>query len=213
MPEGDPATLVFGYTLERRLEALFRRGERVLDLDGGGPAAARLSAGGIEVVPASGAQRLAAAGDGFDGAYATTGRLDGADLAAASPALAAALRPGASILLTWLGPWPLPQVLWRTLSGMGERRRGHELVARRVTRPPTYPTLRQARQALGPAFQWTDGYALGVLLPDASGAGWVRDHPQCFAALAMMERIVRRWPGLRQLGDRLVLEGHRAGPS
>ena len=213
MPEGDPATLVFGYTLERRLEVLFHPGARVLDLDGGGPAAARLSAGGIRVVPAAGARELAAAGDGFDGAYATTGRLDGADLAAASPALAAALRPGASVLLTWLGPWPLPEVVRRMLTGTGERRRSHEPGARGVARPPTHPTLRQARQALGPAFQWTDGYALGVLLPTESRARWARDHPQGFAALAMAERIVRRWPGLRQLGDRLVLEGRRAGPS
>ena len=65
---------------------------------------------------------------------------------------------------------------------------------------------------MGPLFTWTDAYALGVLVPDPTRETWVREHPQAFAVLAMIERTVRRWPGLRQLGDRLVLEGRRALP-
>jgi hypothetical protein len=210
MSEGDPATLVFGHILESRLQALFRPGDRVLDLDGGGPAASRLVARGVRVLGVDGPPGLAAAGPGFDGAYAMTGRLDGADLAGLGTALAAALRPGAPVLLAWRGPWPLPAIVRRTLTGAGERRRGHEPLTRRVSRPPAHPTLREARRALGPSFQWTDAYALGVLLPDATRESWARDHPQGFAVLAMIERVVRRWPGATQLGDRVVLEGRRA---
>jgi hypothetical protein len=213
MPEGDPATLVFGHVLESRLAALFHRGDRVLDLDGGGPAAARLSSRGIHLVRADVTQGWAPAGEALDGAFATTGRLDGTGLTVLGPALAAALRPGASVLLTLLGPWPLPAIVRRTLTGMGERRRAREPSSRRVARAPAYPTLSQARHALGPGFHWTGAYALGVLLPDDTREAWVRDHPQAFAALAMMERIVRGWPAWRQLGDRVVLEGRRAGGS
>jgi hypothetical protein len=39
------------------------------------------------------------------------------------------------------------------------------------------------------------------------------DHPQAFGLLAALERAVRRWPGLRQLGDLSVLEGRRREPA
>ena len=209
----NPAALVFGHILEGRLDALFRPGDRVLDLDGtASGAASRLAARGVRVAALDRRETLASNGEPFDGACATSGSLDGADLAGLAPSLAAALRPGAAVILTLLGPWPLPALVRRTLTGAGERRRGHEPLLRRVPRPPAYPTLGEVRRALGPSFQWTDAYALGVLLPDAAQEAWVRDHPQGFAALAMMERVVRRWPGVRQLGDRLVLEGRRAGP-
>lgn len=214
MPEDNPATLVFGHVLESRLEALFHAGDRVLDLEGSKAAAAsRLAARGVRVASLDAARAPTEAGESFDGAFATAAFLDGADLIAIGPALAAALRPGAPILLTLLGPWPLPALVRRTLTGAGERRRGHEPRTRRVARPALYPTLGEARRALGPSFEWTDAYGLGVLLPDGTGEAWVRDHPQGFALLAMMERVVRRWPGVRQLGDRLVLEGRRAGAS
>jgi hypothetical protein len=214
MPEGNPATLVFGHVLESRLEALFHAGDRVLELDGPRSAAAsRLEARGVRVAALDPARARTEAGGSFDGAFAASAFLDGADLIAIGPALGAALRPGAPVLLTLLGPWPLPALLRRTLTGAGERRRGEDPQTRRVARPPSYPTLGEARRALGPSFEWTDAYALGVLLPDATREAWVRDHPQGFAMLAMMERVVRRWPGVRQLGDRLVLEGRRAVPA
>jgi len=210
MPEDDPSTLVFGHILESRLEALFHAGDRVLDLDGGSAAAARLAARGVRVASLDPARVSTGT---FDGAFATSAPPDGAELIALGPALAAALRPGAALLLTLLGPWPLPALLRRTLTGAGERRRGQDPQTRRVARPPAHPTLGEARRALGPSFEWTDAYALGVLLPDAAREAWVRDHPQGFALLAMMERAVRRWPGVRQLGDRVVLEGRRTGAS
>lgn len=210
----NPATLVFDHILESRLEALFQAGDRVLDLEGPKAAgASRLVARGVCVAPLERARGLGDSGERFDGAFATSAFLDGADLIALGPTLSAALRPGAPVILTLLGPWPLPALVRRTLTGAGERRRGHEPLRRRVPRPPAYPTLGEARRALGPSFQWTDAYALGVLLPEPAREAWVRDHPQAFAMLAMMERAVRRWPGVRQLGDRVVLEGRRAGSS
>jgi hypothetical protein len=111
------------------------------------------------------------------------------------------------VLLAVRGPWPLPALVRRVLTGVGERRRGPRGVE--GERALACPTLREARRAMGPLFTWTDAYALGVVVPDSSQAGWARGHPQTFAALAMAERLVRRWPGLRQLGDRVVLEARR----
>jgi hypothetical protein len=209
--EANPAALVFRHVLQGRLEALFRPGERVLDLDGGrGAAASLLASRGVRVVALDRLEGLAAAGSGFDGAYSTSGALDGADLRAVGTALSGALRPGSAVLLSLLGPWPLPGLLRRLLTGMGERRRAHAVVA--LPRVPRYPTMAETRRALGPMFTWTDAYSLGVLLPDPARESWVGEHPQAFAMLAMIERTVRRWPGLRELGDQLVLEGRRVAP-
>jgi SAM-dependent methyltransferase len=201
---GNPVALLLRHVVQARLEALFRRGDRVLDLGGGrGADALFLASRGVRVVgldPSREAIEAAATvGGRFDGAYASSG-LDGADLSALGSALAVALRPGAPVLLSLRGPRPLPGTLRRALTGLGEPR-------------PACPTLAQARRALGPALRWTDAYALGVLLPAPENGAWAAEHAQAFGILAALERAVRHWPLLRQLGDRAVLEGRRAdGP-
>jgi hypothetical protein len=190
----NPIVLLFRHTVEARLEALFGRGDRVLDL-GGGETALALAARGIRVASVD-AESLVAAGGGFDGAYADLGAPSNASLLAVGTALAAALRPGAAIVVRLPGPWPLPAVIRRTLTGLGEPR-------------PRRPTLAEARAALGSAFDWTDAYALGVLVPGPEQERWAAEHPQSLGVLAALERSVRRWPGLRQLGELSVLEGRR----
>jgi SAM-dependent methyltransferase len=223
----NPIGLLFRHLVQARLEALFRRGDRVLDLGcGTGEDALMLAARGVRVVgidasperiararekaserglgpeecrfEVRGAENLDAAGSPFDGAYSTSEALGGADLPRTGAALAAALRPGAAVVISLPGPWPLPAVIRRTLTGMGNSRRGRSC-----------PTLAQARAALGDGLDWTDAYALGVLVPGPDHERWVADHPQAFGILAALERAVRRWPGLRQLGDHMVLEGRR----
>jgi hypothetical protein len=87
-------------------------------------------------------------------------------------------------------------VIRRTLTGLGEPRAPH-------------PTLAEARAALGSAFDWTDAYALGVFMPGPDQQRWAAEHPQWLGLLAALERSVRRWPGLRHLGELSVLEGRR----
>ena len=237
-----PAGLVFRHVVQSRLLALFRRGDRVLDVGcGTGEDALLLASRGVRVVgidssPAmiGQARRKAAerglttedcrfevravedlavedlaGGGAFGGAYSNFGALNCADLRAAGGALAAALRPGAAVVLSLLGPWPLPATLRRALTGLGERRRDHRPRVGGIPLAVGYPTPAEARSALGPAFTWTDAYALGVLLPAPEHSLWAAEHPQAFALAAALERAVRGWPGLRLLGDHLVLEGRR----
>jgi hypothetical protein len=111
------------------------------------------------------------------------------------------------VVLSLPGPWPLPATIRRTLTGVGHARRRRASVFGEA--PLAVATPAEVRSALGAAFEWTDSYALGVLLPGPDQEGWAADHPQAFGLLAALERAVRRWPGLRHLGDLSVLEGRR----
>jgi hypothetical protein len=210
---GDPVALFFRHVLVARLEALFTGGARVLHVGGGsGQETVALAARGIRVVVIDPSpEAIHAAGGEFDGAYVSLGERGPADLPRMGAALAAALRAGASIVVSLAGSWPLPNTIRRTLTGVGEprRRRG----GRFAEGPPAFATPSEARTALGGAFEWTDSYALGVLLPGPDQGRWAADHPQAFGVLAALERSVRRWPGLRERGDLSVLEGRRREPA
>jgi len=124
-----------------------------------------------------------ATGGTFDGAWADPGALDGMEPRRLAPWLAGALRPGAPLLLCVRNP-----------------RRG-----------AASPSPRDLREALGAAFSWHGGFALGLLLPASGGCGWVAQRPQVFGLLAAGEGLLRRWPVLRGLGAFAALEGTRAG--
>ncbi|PYQ52520.1 MAG: hypothetical protein DMF78_11145 [Acidobacteria bacterium] len=235
----NPIGLVFRHVVQRRLEALFRPGDRVLDLGcGTGEDALALAARGVRVTGidpspamiararAKAAQRgldaqacrfevlhaegAALLGRGYDGAFSDFGALNCSDLGAVGSALALSLRPGAPLVLSLLGPTPLPALVRRALTGLGEPRRRRAPRVAGVPVAVVYPTLHQARRALGPALVWTDAFALGVALPGPEHERWAAQFPQTFAALAAVEGLVRRWPILRGLGDHFVLEGRRA---
>jgi SAM-dependent methyltransferase len=144
----------------------------------------------------------------FDGALSNFGALNCAELGAVGRGLAARLRPGAPVVLSLMGRWPLPELVAGALRGRGLPRGGEPRVAG-VPVPARYPTLDEARRQLGPAFRWRDAWALGVLLPPPGRVGWVHERPQVFGMLAALERLVRRWPLVRGLGDHVVLEGER----
>ncbi len=160
---------------------------------------------GASVLPA---EAVASLGAGFDGAYSDFGALNCTALGTVGEGLARALRPGAPVLLSVIGPWPLPALVGRALFASGPFRRPVPDVEG-VPVPVRHLTPGALRQALGPAFAWTDAWAQGVLVPGPMHERWVRRHPQAFGVLASLERAVRRWPGLRSLGDHVVVEGYR----
>jgi SAM-dependent methyltransferase len=234
----NPVGLLFRYVFQERLRARLPRGGRVLDLGcGTGEDALFLASQGflvrgLDVSPgmvgrarAKAAERglgedrvrfevraaedVAQAGEVFDGAYSGFGALNCADLASVARGLAAALRPGAPVIVSLLGPRPLPAVIERALTGRGfERFRGAPRVGG-IELPVAYPRLGELKRALGSEFVWTHAFALGVLIPGPGHAGWVARHPQTFGVLAALDHVVRGWPILRSMGDHVVLEGER----
>ena len=230
----NPAGLLFRRVFQERLRRLFPPGARVLDLGcGTGEDAVFLGALGVRVhaldiapqmvslarskVEASGladrvtveerpAEDVAAMGQGFDGAYSDFGALNCAALGAVGEGLARALRPGAPVLLSVMGRWPLPAVLarlFRAAPGPTPPRVGG------IEVPTRYLSPVEVRESLGPTFGWRDTFALGVLAPGPPYEGWIGRHAIAFGALAALEGVVRDWPGLRNLGDHVVVEGLR----
>jgi hypothetical protein len=117
----------------------------------------------------------------FDGAGALPGALDGRDLAALGEWLADVLPTGSPLLLA----------------------------VRNRRREAGVSSPAEVKGALGAAFAWGGGSALGALLPAPGEAGWAAASPQLFGLLAAGERLVRRLPIVRDLGAFTVLEGRR----
>jgi SAM-dependent methyltransferase len=206
----NPSLLVLRHAYQERLRARFRPGARVLSLGcGSGEDALFLASLGVRVLgldPSPAAVHIArrralAAGvasrarfearapaglrmeDGlFDGAFSGLDGLDREDLPALGKALAAALREAAPVVLCLPAPRPA-----------AARHRARE----------------RDQGRLGPDFTWSTGFGLGILLPAVPAGGWPVRHPHAFAALAALESLLRERPLLRDLGDRLVLEGAR----
>jgi SAM-dependent methyltransferase len=233
----NPVGLLFRHTVQERLRASFPAGARVLDLGcGTGEDAVFLAERGVHVhaVDVSSAMvertRAKAAAQGlaewvhaerrgledlaglpgpFDGAYSNFGALNCVDLAGLGARLGGLLPSGAPILLSFMGPAPLPAVVERALTGRGEPRGRRPARVGGVALAVRHPGLGEARRLLGSAFQWRRAFALGVLVPGPEHEEWVRRHPMAFGLLAAAEGLVRGWPVLRGLGDHLVLEGAR----
>src|SRR5258708_30009134 len=102
--DGMASLPLFRYAFQERLRAVFAPPARVLEVGkqaGEDALVLRGTGGGVEVRAPEDLGGLAPA---FDGDYCSLGALEGADLGRAGRDLAAALRPGAPVLLGLANP-------------------------------------------------------------------------------------------------------------
>ncbi|HEY3930540.1 MAG TPA: methyltransferase domain-containing protein [Candidatus Koribacter sp.] len=153
----------------------------------------------------------------FDGVFSNFGGLNCvSDLRDVADQLAHLVRPGGSLLLCLCSRYCLWEMLLFAF-------RGHWTKAMRRARGRDraqidgigvdvhYPTAREMKQIFGPWFQLEHIIAIGFAIPPSYMEGWAHRHPSAFRTLERVDARLRNWPGLRVLGDHILVVFRRCG--
>src|SRR5581483_936614 len=124
----------------------------------------------------------------FGGAFSNFGALNCVeDLAQFADALATLLKPGATALLCWIGPFCLWEIAWYLLRGRSAKafRRFHRngIVANLGEGASVrvhYPRLRDLDKVFAPEFLLKSVRGIGVAVPPSYAEAWTQHHPKLF---------------------------------
>lgn len=215
----------------RRIDPLFRKGERILDIGcGTGEDALHFTARGVtvyatdaspamvEVARSRGvtatirsARELAAIGGVFDGAISNFGALNCIeDLPEVAESLAAVVRPGGRLAICLIGRFCAWEVLYYALHlnfrKAVRRWKGHAS-ASSVT-DVYYPTVGQFRAAFAPHFELQRWTGIGLLVPPS----YIKPPASIVRALNAADHFVTSLALLRAMADhRLFLLVRKPG--
>ncbi len=137
-----------------------------------------------------------------------------ADLSAVSRQLLERLDSGAPLLLclsTRFCAWEMLHYLFRGNLRKAFRRCGGFANARvgdqRI--PVFYPTLHSIRRSFGRSFRLRSVTGIGIFVPPSYMEQWARRHPSLFRFLEWLDSVLAYCPGLRVLGDHMLLQLER----
>lgn len=245
---------IFTHTIVGRLqrqavwriaEQIFRRGDRVLELNcGTGKDALFLARNGVSVcacdastsmIDRSRARRSAElpsarvefrvlatedlhalpAEPSFDGVFSNFAGLNCIqDLSQTAGELTRLLRPGAQLLLCFANRFCAWEMAYYSLHGQFQkalRRMGGSAEARvggcriRVY----YPRVNQLLRAFRPTFTLRSIIGIGMTVPPSYLERWAGRHPGLMHACDAADGILCRWPGIRLLGDHILIHLER----
>ncbi len=153
----------------------------------------------------------------FDGAFSNFGVLNCVEnLREFAVGLAGLLRPGAKVLLCWMGPYCAWEMIWYLASGNQDkafRRLKRGGVTARIADGAfvhvRYPSLRQLSRAFAPEFQLKAVKGIGVAVPPSYVEPWARRHPSLLRLCERVDRAMGRLPGVRMLADHLLVRLER----
>lgn len=153
----------------------------------------------------------------FDGAFSNFGALNCIrDLNSVAESLAALLRPGASALLCWMGPFCLWETLWYLVQGKPAKalRRTHRGgITTRVDggTPVTvyYPSVRILARMFAPHFSIKSIKGVGVTVPPSYLEPWASQVPPLLNAAVFADRVLCRCAGVRLLADHILIRLER----
>jgi ubiquinone/menaquinone biosynthesis C-methylase UbiE len=153
----------------------------------------------------------------FDGAFSNFGALNCVqDPGAVARNLAGLLRPGAKLLLCWMGRCCLWEMVWYLAQAKPEKafrrfRRGGA-TARFADGSPLrvyYPSLRSLARAFAPEFRLTSCKGVGIFVPPSYLEVWAARFPRLLRLGTQADSLLARCPGIRVAGDHLLLEFER----
>jgi SAM-dependent methyltransferase len=232
----------------RKARAVFRAGDRVLELNcGTGTDAFFIASLGVAVTACDASPRMIeqaqrqkaaeappAAVDfrvlcteclddlpsdlQFDGALSNFSGFNCiSDLSRTWRLLADRLRPSAQILICLSSRFCIWEILhylskrrfhkaFRRCGGTAEATLGGNSF------PVYYPTLRSLRQSLRPMFRLRSITGIGITVPPSYLEPWAHRNPAALCFCEAVDRLLCEWPGIRVLGDHMMLHLERVNP-
>lgn len=155
----------------------------------------------------------------FDGAFSNFGALNCIkedDLETFVRTLATLLRPGASALLCWMGPYCAWEILWYLVHGDASnafRRFRHGGVSARIADAAFvhihYPPVRFLARKFSPTFKLKSIRAVGLTVPPSYLEPWTSRHPRLLQSCRQIDSLLGRVPALRSLGDHVLVRFQR----
>jgi SAM-dependent methyltransferase len=151
----------------------------------------------------------------FEGAVSNFSGLNCvADLRPVACELARLLVPGASALFCISARICAWETLWYIARGDARRAfrrwpgaanavlKGHEVEIH-------YPTVRKMCRAFAPWFALRSIMGVGILVPPSYAESWARQHTRSLTFMSKMDRLLCHIPGIRTLGDHVLLHLER----
>jgi ubiquinone/menaquinone biosynthesis C-methylase UbiE len=151
----------------------------------------------------------------FDGALSNFSGLNCVpDLRKTAEDLASLLRPNAPLLVCVSTRFCIWEILWfvfhgnfrkafRRCSGHATARAGEFVV------DVYYPTVRELQKLFSPSFVLRSFSGVGVTVPPSYVETWIRKHPRLLHLLRVIDQAISPLPGLRALGDHVLLQFER----
>ena len=158
------------------------------------------------------------ADESFDGVFSNFGALNCiADLRKLSQDLATLLKPGASALLCWMGPFCLWEMAWYSAQGKWDkafRRLNNQggiraRIAEGAFVRVDYPSVRSLARTFAPEFRLTSFTGVGVAVPPSYLEHWAQRHPHLLHLCEKADSYLGKCPGVRGLADHLLLRFER----
>lgn len=153
----------------------------------------------------------------FDGAFSNFGALNCVeDLRKLAIDLAGLLKPGATAVLCWMGPYCIWEMIWYAAQGEPDkvfRRFKPEGLPARLADDAfvhvRYPSVGYLARAFAPEFGVKAVRGIGVAVPPSYLEPWARRHPQLLHVCKQFDSWVGSCPGIRSLGDHVLVRLQR----
>lgn len=153
----------------------------------------------------------------FDGAFSNFGALNCVeDLTQLARGLATFIRPRASAVLCWMGPFCAWEMIWYLAHGNREkafRRSNRQAITARIadeaSLPVRYPSVKLLARTFAPEFRLKSIKGVGIAVPPSYVEAWAQRHPQLLRVCEQVDSWTARFPGIRLLGDHVLVRLER----
>lgn len=151
----------------------------------------------------------------FDGVFSNFSGLNCVEnIPEAAQLISSRLKSGAQVLLCLSTRYCLWEIFYYLLQGNPHKafRRFAGVTAAKLGQhsfPVYYPTLGALLKSLHSAFRLLSVTGIGVTVPPSYLEPWARRNPRLLGVFEAVDKILRGWPGLRVLGDHMLVHLER----